>query len=290
MNFKHILSDIEKADPEVYERLSGRREVFKNFGSKVALAALPFAIGAMFNKAYGKTTDAVIDALNLALEFEYLEYTYYRQGTNTGGLIPANDMAGFKAIEAHEKAHVTFLINTIKSLGGVPFTPKNYTHPTTVAPYVPAAYDFTKGGTYTPFSDYKTFLILAQIFEDTGIHALQGQMPALLDNNAILTQAFQLLETEGRHAAYVRHVRRLAPISAPETPTPWISNNIPPTIPLQTYYTGEDNLMQNGINVSGLPNIYYNDGVMPKISATAAFDEPFDKTRVLSLIAPFKVI
>lgn len=290
MNFKHILNEIEKTDPEVYEKLSGRRQVLKNFGSKVALAALPFAIGSMFKKAYGQTTDAVVDALNLALEFEYLEYTYYRQANNTGGLIPSTDLPGFKAIEAQEKAHIDFLIDTITTLGGVPFVPKNYTHPTTVAPYVPAAYDFEMGGTYTPFSDYETFLILAQVFEDTGIHALQGQMSTLLSNNAILTQAFQLMEVEGRHAAFVRTVRRLDPINAPETPTPWITNNIPPTIPFQSYYAGEDNVEQYGVVIMNLPNINNPGGKSPQVAATAAFDEPYDRAKVLSLIAPFKVI
>ena len=76
MNFKNILREIEKTDPEVYERLSGRRQVLKSFSSKVAVAALPLAIGSLFKKAYGKTADAngVINALNLALEMEYFEY------------------------------------------------------------------------------------------------------------------------------------------------------------------------------------------------------------------------
>jgi hypothetical protein len=289
MNFKHILDEIEKSDPEVYERLSGRRQVFKSFGSKVALATLPFALGSVFKKAYGQTTDGVVNALNLALEFEYLEYTYYRQGNNTGSLIPVNDLPGFKVIEAQEKAHIDFLNTTITTLGGVPFKPNNFTAATTVAPYVPAAYDFNSGGAYTPFSDYKTFLLLAQVFEDAGLHAIQGQMSALLGNNPILTQAFQLQAVEARHAAFVRHIRRIAPINAPEQPAPWINNNIPPTIPLQSYYNGEDRTEQNGINLSAIQNPYYNNGTMPKISITAAFDEPFDKARVLSFIAPFKL-
>ncbi len=289
MDFKNILNEIEKSDPEVYERLSGRRQMFKSFGSKVALAALPFALGSLFKKAYGKTTDAVIDALNLALEFEYLEYTYYRQGNNTGSLIPPNDLPGFKVMEAQEKAHITFLNTTITTLGGVPFKPNNYTAPTTVMPYVPAAYDFNNGGNYTPFSDYKTFLLLAQVFEDTGLHAIQGQMSALLGNNPILTQAFQLQAVEARHAAFVRHIRRIAPINAPEEPAPWITNNIGPTPTFQYYYNGEDVTAQNGVVLSAIPNTYYNNGTMPKISVTAAFDEPFDKARVLSFIAPFKL-
>jgi len=289
MDFKHIITEIEKSDPEVYERLSDRRSVLKNFGSKVALAALPFAIGSLFNKAYGKSTDAVIDALNLALEFEYLEYTYYHQGNNTNSLIPSTDLPGFQVMESHEKKHINFLNTTITAMGGVPFKPKNFGAATTVAPYVPAAYDFTMGGVYTPFSDYKTFLLLAQVFEDTGIHAIGGQMQTLLSNNPVLTQAFQLQSVEARHAAFVRHIRRIAPINAPEEPAPWITNNIAPTIPFQSYYNGEDRLEQNGIVIETFTNSYYNNGQMPKISATAAFDEPFDKAKVLVLIAPFKL-
>ncbi len=287
MDFKHIISEIEKNDPEVYERLSTRRDALKGFGQKVALVALPFAIGSLFKKAYGKTTSAVTDALNLALEIEYMEYTYYRQGNNTGSLIPAADLPGFKKIEAQEKAHIDFLNKTITALGGIPFKPNNYTAATTVPPYVPAAYDFTAAGTYSPFSDYATFLILAQILEDTGVHALQGQMSILLADNAVLTQAMQMQAVEARHAAYVRTVRRLA--GAPEYPAPWISNNIPPTVALQPYYKDEDNVEHNGIIITTLPNTNYKTGGTPKISATAAFDEPFDRARINTLIKPFKL-
>lgn len=288
MNFKHILSEIEKSDPEVYEKLSGRREALKGFGAKVALATLPLALGSMFKKAYGKTTDAVVDALNLALEFEFMQYTYYRQANNTGGLIPANDANGFKAMELQEKKHVAFLEDTITAMGAVPFKPNNYSSPSTVHPYVPAAYDFSMGGTYTPFSDYPTFLIIAQVLEDTGIHALQGQMATFSGSNPLLVQAYQLQAAEARHAAFIRHIRRIDPINAVEEPAPWITNNIPPTIAFQPYYKGEDNLQQLGITITNLPNIYYNTGTMPKESATAAFDEGYSMEMVKSLIAPFK--
>lgn len=288
MNFRNILSEIEKTDPEVYERLSTRRNALSSFGSKVAVAALPLALGAMFKKAYGKTTDAVVDALNVALEFEYLEYTYYRQGNNTTSLIPSTDAPGFKVIENHEKQHVNFLNATITAMGAVPFTPKNFTDPTTLAPYVPAAYDFTSGGTYHPFADYKTFLLLAQVFEDTGIRAIAGQMPALSTNNELLIQAFQLQAAEARHSAFIRHVRRIAPILAPEEPAPWINNNIPPTIPFQPAYVGEDRVEQEGVVILSLPNSFSDNGSIPQISATAAFDEPLDKDKVMAIIKPYK--
>ena len=74
MDLKNILQEIEKADPEVYEKLSDRRGILKSFGSKVAVAALPFALGSLFKKVYGKNTDTVVAALNFARELEYFEY------------------------------------------------------------------------------------------------------------------------------------------------------------------------------------------------------------------------
>ncbi len=299
MNFKNILSEIEKSDPEVYERLSGRRQALKSFGSKVAVAALPLAIGSLFQKAYGKTADAngVINALNLALEMEYFEYNFYHTANSLPDLIPpssaypsGNDKAGFLTIEAHEKAHILLLNTVITTLGGVPFTPKYYSAAAANPLYVPSAYDFTGGGTIAAsvFNDYPTFLIMAQVFEDTGVHAYQGQMPSLFGNAGVLGQAFQIQSTEGRHAAHVRLLRRQSPISAPENPAPWINNNIPPTVALQNYYVGEENTLQiGGIDISTLADAYSTTGTVPLLSATAAFDEGMDSTTILSLIQPF---
>jgi hypothetical protein len=289
MSVKHIISEIEKTDAEVYEKISDRRDMLSSFGAKVALAALPFAIGSMFNKASAQTTDTVVDVLNMLLEMKFLKYTYYRQATNTGGLIPASEAPGFKAIENQEKMHVTFLENLITEMGGVPFKPKYYTASTTIHPYVPAAYDFTSGGKYVPFSDYASFLTLASVFEDTCIHAMQGQIVTLQTNNTVLQKIVSMQAVDGRHAAYTRLMRRLA-VNAPETPTPWIQNNIPPSIPLQKYYLGEDNTTQKGVDIAGLPNVYYDAGAMPMTAATAAFDEGYDKTTVMTLMAPFKKI
>lgn len=288
MNFSKILNELEQADPEVYERLSGRRQVLKSFGSKVAVAALPFAVGALFNKAYGKNTDAVVDVLNFALELEYLEYNYYHIANNTSVLIPTADKAGFVTIENHEKAHVNFLKTAITAMGGVPFTPKNYVATAPNPLHVPTAYDFTAGGTYHPFEDYATFLTLAAVFEDTGVHAYKGQLPVLLGNTAVLKQTFQIQSVEGRHAAHVRLLRRLA-VGAPEDPAPWITNDIPPFAQIKNYYKGENNTIQNGIDLLLLPDAYAIDGTVPEASATAAFDESKSKSDVMGFIAPFKL-
>lgn len=286
MNVKNILSEIEQTDPEIYEQVTGRRDVLKSFGSKVALASLPFAIGSLFsNKAYGKSTDVISDVFNFALQIKYLQYNFYHMGNNTGALIPVSDLAGFQTIEAQEAAQIGFLKTTVTGLGGVPFTPNHY-NPAALNPlFVPDGYDFTAGGTYSPFDNYKVFLQLAQVFEDCGVHAIKGQMSTVLGNAPALAQVMQLQCAEARHAAHVRVVRRF--IGSPENPAPWITNNIPPTIALQPFYVGEDNTTQNGVNIMNLEDQWDNSGTVPKISATAAFDESMDKPTVLSLLAPF---
>ena len=284
MDFKNILQEIEKADPEVYEKLSGRRHILKSFGSKVAVAALPLALGSFFKKAYGKTSDAtsVIDALNFALKLEYLEFNFYHTANNTGGLIPVGDQAGFQLAESHERAHIAFLNTTITTLGGTPYTPPN-NNSTTGNPYVPTSYDFTAGGTYHVFEDYPSFLTIAQALEDTGVRAYQGQIPNFIGNNSVLTAAMQISTVEGRHASFIRLVRRY--LGAVEQPAPWITNNIPPASAVQANYNGEENVIQKGIDITSLPGV--GGTMLSKEAASAAFDEPLDQATVTALIAPF---
>jgi len=283
MNIRNILREIEKTDAEVYERQSGRRDMLKSFGSKVAVAALPLAFGSMFRKAYGKTTTNYIDLLNYLLELEYFEYTFYRTANNTNGLIPAVDQPGFLTIEEHQKAHIDFLKDTISGMGGTPFVPNHYSDPTTNPPYVPAAYDFTQGGTYPVFSNYAAFLMLAQVFEDTGVRAYQGQISSVVQTD-LLTPILQLCATEGRHASFVRLIRRNS--GAVEVPAPWVTNDIAPADEFLPNYSGEANVQQLNVVTTALPGL---TGNVPQLSATAAFDEPLDSTTVLALLYPFKL-
>ena len=176
MNILNIIDSIEKVDPEIYGKLDSRRSVFTKagkFAGKVAVAAMPFALGDMFKKAYGGTNSTVLEILNYALTLEYLESSFYNIGINAAGLIPASDMAVFKQIAQHENAHVDFLTKVITTLG---------------TPAKKPNFDFSGGnakGTGTgPFADYKTnyqtFLALSQAFEDTGVRAYKGQAGGLI--------------------------------------------------------------------------------------------------------------
>src|SRR5215218_221582 len=111
MNLLKIISNIEKVDPEVYEKMSSRRGMFKHLsssGMKMAAAAVPVLLGSALNKAYAKSA-AVPDILNYALTLEYLEDEFYKAGLAASGLIPENRRAIFQQIGKHETAHVSFL-------------------------------------------------------------------------------------------------------------------------------------------------------------------------------------
>ena len=288
MNLKNILSEIEQTGPDAFEQIKGRRQVLKTFGAKVAVAALPLAISSVFNivKASGKITAITpADVLNYILTLEYFAYNYYHIGNNTGGLIPASDQAGFLTVENQKKAHINYLNATITALGGTPYTPKNY-DPSAANPLfvVSGAYDFTAGGTYAVFNDYPTFIMFAEVFEDTFVHGYIGQTSNALGNSTLLAQLLQMQSTTARHASYARLVRRfLGFASAPEHPAPWISNNIPPMASLQSYYNGEENFWQESQSITSLPAV---NGI-PMTAATAAFDEPLDAGTVLTSLTPF---
>ncbi|NML67389.1 ferritin-like domain-containing protein [Hymenobacter sp. RP-2-7] len=210
MNFFQILSDIEKVDPEVYERLDSRRQVFKHMsgvGQKLTAAALPLFVGAVFNKAYAQTNAglAVQDVLNFALKLEYLEMYFYQQRTALTG-ISATNMTALQTIATDEANHVTFLKSAIGAISGAVV----FADPTV------AAYDFSGGkGTGTgPFADWRTnpatYLALAQSFEDTGVRAYKGAAPlaSVMANKTVLTAALNIHSVEARHASHIRSMRR----------------------------------------------------------------------------------
>ncbi len=278
MNLKHILTEIEKVDPEVYERLDTRRSSLRSFsgiGKKIALTALPFALGGMFKKAYGQTNaiPSVVEILNYALTLEFLESEFYKAGVGTTGLIAASEMASFTIIRDHEIAHVADLQTTITALGGTPVTKPTF--------------DFTAGGAFANvFSNYDTFLAVSQTFEDTGVRAYKGQAnnANLMANNDVLDAALRIHSVEARHASHVRYVRRMK--NADTTIKGWITGNTPTVAAVAASYTGEDNTNQAGVMITSLPGV---SGTVSANAATEAFDEPLTMSAVLTIVDPFIV-
>ncbi len=285
MNFKHILSEIEKVDPEVYDRLDTRRSSLRSFsgiGKKIALTALPLALGGLFKKSYAQTSSGTFtdikDILNYALTLEWLESEFYKAATATAGLIPVGTPAvgAINTIRDHEVAHVAALQATITNLGGTPVTKPNF--------------DFTGGGAFPDvFTNYDTFLAVAQTFEDTGVRAYKGQAnnAALMANNDVLDAALRIHSVEARHASHVRYMRRVK--NADTTIKGWITGNTPTVAPVAASYAGEDNTTQGGsVVITSLTNSATGANFTTS-AATEAFDEPLTKDAVLAIVGPFIV-
>jgi rubrerythrin len=278
MNLFNIINEVEKVDPEVYDRTNDRRSAlkqFSGFAAKVAAVSVPFMFGSMFKKAYGQQTSSIIEVLNYALTLEYLERDFYVQAVQRGtALIPAADLPAFQLIRDHEAAHVNFLITAIQGAGGTPVTRPNF--------------DFTGGngnnsGPYaTVFTNYDTLLAVSQAFEDTGVRAYKGQAANLMSNKTVLTAALQIHSVEARHAAHIRLLRKNRGATNND---PWITGNNAGGIPgVANVYAGEENTTQAGIQITNINGLSIDAD-----DASEAFDEPLTMQQVLAIVDPFIV-
>ena len=279
MNLFDIFSEIETKDPEGYEQLTHRRDILKKFtgkAGKIAMTALPFAIGSLFENAYGgsgPSTSTVVGILNYALTLEYMEQGFYYKGLQSKTLIPDTlQYDTFITIRTHEEEHVAFLQTAIRSLGSTPV-------PSPVFDYT-AGSGSGNGPLADVFTNYETFLDLAQVFEDTGVRAYKGQAAALVGGGALLTAALNIHSVEARHASAIRQLRYA---NAFATVKPWITLGDPGiSSAFNTEYGGEQNLIQAGVNIVDINGFNVNDE-----AASEAFDEPLSSTRIHNIIAPF---
>ncbi|HUQ96244.1 MAG TPA: ferritin-like domain-containing protein [Chitinophagaceae bacterium] len=284
MNLQHIFTELEKTDPEVYQKLDTRRHAMRNFafaGKVLAAAAVPSLLGSMFKKAYGQTTTSIVDVLQYALTLEYLEAEFYSLAVAKGmALFPTEaGLGAFTTIRDHENAHVAFLKTAITSLSATPVAKPTF--------------DFSggKGSGNGPFKDaftnYDLLLAVAQVFEDTGVRAYKGQAANLISNNGVLQAALQIHSVEARHASHIRYMRRNKPSSLVSGDVkPWITlkdSNIPVTA-VQASYDGEEITNQATIE---LVNI--NGQMISAAAASEAFDEPLTMQAVLAIATPFIV-
>jgi len=273
MNIVNILEEIEKVDGEIYERISPRRAAMKDFfnlGKKISLAALPLAMGSMFQKAYGQSTPAAVtDVLNFALALEYLEYHFYNHALVAAPTltIPAGaPTAAITTIRNHELAHVNLLKGALGASARAEIT------------Y--AMTDFTANGTFPlVYSDYVTFLKVALGFEDTGVRAYKGQA-TVLKGNAVLTTALQIHSVEARHAS---HIRQMLAANGATGLKPWISlgaggiSNDTGVSAVDAVYARENTDVQAGITITGIAT-----GVT-KAAAVESFDEALPKAEVVAI-------
>lgn len=278
MIFQNIIEEIEKADPEFQERVSPRRAIIKNFGfygKRIALSALPFALGGLFKKAYGQTTNTVVDVLKFAFTLENLEAEFYKKGASTMGLIPSGTPAvgAINIIRDDEVNHVRLLSDTIKALSGSAPAPMSFSD-----------FDYTaKGNFNSVFSNYDTFLAVGQAFEDTGVRAYKGQAPNLMGtaNRGVLTAALNIHSVEARHASHIRQMRKAR--NSAINNKPWITGNDNGGLPAatQAVYNGEE------MQAAGLTGMTFGGVTLSANAVTESFDEPLTKDQVLTIVTPF---
>ncbi|RZK26886.1 MAG: ferritin-like domain-containing protein [Flavobacterium sp.] len=275
MNILKFLESL--ADESVLKTKGSRRdslEQFKAFGAKTAMAAVPFGLATAAlapQKAAAATAQAAetpTQALQLALTLEYLEDEFYRLALLAPGLIPTEDRVVFQQIADHEFDHVQFLKT---ALG-------------TNAPTKPV-FDFTVGGAFPTFTDYPTFLALAQAFEDTGVRAYKGQAGNLISEPQLLEYALQIHSVEARHAAEVRRLRNRLNLADQKG---WITGNDRGTLPVETQpvYNGEDNVLQAGFNTA---TVQLRDGASGAGAGSESFDEPLTGAQATAIASLFIV-
>ncbi|MDQ4140016.1 MAG: ferritin-like domain-containing protein [Bacteroidota bacterium] len=274
MNIHNLLTQIEKVDPEVYDRLDSRRAVFKHFagfGKKLAAAAVPLAFSSMLNKAYGQTNRSVTDVLKFAYLLENLEAEFYKQAAATNIFATPAGKTAFETIRNHEVAHVNFLKTALGA---------------DAPSYSADSFDFDAGGALggKTFTDYATMLAVAQAFEDTGVRAYKGQAGFLISNNDVLQAALQIHSIEARHAAHIRRMRRDM-ATMPADQKPWITGKDRGGLPalIQPIYDGEELTTQATIKITGT----FGGITISEAAASEAFDEPLTTEQVTAIVTPF---
>lgn len=250
---------LDSLDPDLLAATLDRRAAVSGLGNfaatALAAASVPLALGLFSRRAWaqGSLPQGIKDVLNFALTLEYLEAAFYQQGLAASGLIPAGARPVFEQISQHEDAHVALLRSV---LGADAVTSPSF--------------DFTARGSFPDvFSNYTTFLALAQGFEDTGVRAYKGQAGALISNNSVLTVALQIHSVEARHASQVRRMR---------TQKGWITGSTTDVSALAAVYANDGTTMQAGVETAAFVSAQ---------AASEAFDEPLSKQAVLDIAGLF---
>lgn len=278
MNLLNLLQKLEKVNTGADQSLSLRRAAirqFFKFASKVTFASLPLAFGPVAKKANAQTsTRTTEEVFQFALQLEYLAADFYTLALATPGLIPAG--AAYNQITNildHENKHVAFLSAALQSLE--------------VVPVAKPTFDFTGGKGLTPgpfadvFSNYNSFLAVAQALKDTTVRAYKGQIAELIGAPDSVTAAFNIHSVEARHASHIRQMRKSNGIDV----KPWITGKEEGAgSVILAAYEGEEVDIQGGIKLTGI------NGLPVSLSAaTESFDQPLTKVQVLAIIDPFLV-
>ena len=146
------------------------------------------AIGPYVNHALAQSAAGDIEVLNFALTLELLEAAFYERALKEVEL--SSDVRGMaQTFGQHESDHVSAIKETINGLGGKPDKAPSFSF---------------------PLKDERSFLVLAQTLEETGVSAYNGAA-VQIRSPEVLAAAGQIVQIEARHAAAIRTALSQAP-------------------------------------------------------------------------------
>lgn len=267
---------LETLDPEIRARLAQRdaeiaqgASVTRVTAAGLAMASVPVALAALSRDVFaqGGLPANVVSILNFALMHEYMESTLYNYGLSPHfQVVPGEDIPLFQTIQAHENLHKQYLLATLGSQAvREPF------------------FDWSGGGgTYNgpyhaAFYDYDEFKALSQSFEDLGVRMYKGLASTLMGQQPLLLATLQIHSVEARHACEVRRLRGNFLDNVPNRG--WITGNETDISLTSAFYAGEENTVQDGIDITTLG---FN-----ALDASEAFDEPMTMQQVQATLTPF---
>ncbi len=230
---------------------SSRRSFFSSLGKFTAVAAGAGLLAAKSPQAQAQnsapSTATIIEVLNFALNFEYLEANLYRNVTGAGPLSPqlgntgapvtglpgqlnldAVTLATFQNLVSDETAHITLLRAGITELGGIPINQP--------------AIDYSLGGTAS-ITTQAQLLATSRQFTEVGNGAYTGGAALLIANTYVLTIAGQILGAEAQHLGGINALCNFQGVTSPAVnsldyppvnPSRFFSVN-PTTLPLDQF-------------------------------------------------------
>lgn len=264
MNFNDIINDLA-ANPGELEKKDDRRGMLKGIGSKLAAAAVPFALGSLFtNEAHGQSKETINNVLNYILKNEQIIDKILSDAMKVDGLVPSEFRTQFETIHANNRAHMQLIKEEMAKIGGVPVE------------IDPAKVDYA-GGSGSGGQFYKAmtvtddFLVLMQVLTETILRIYKGQIYEVLSDKYVVRMLSCIHSAKARQSAFIRYMRNYW---MGEPVKPWITNTESDTDnpSAQTAYAGESNTIHAGIQT-----VRINGLDITQEWATQAFDEPFNK-------------
>jgi len=236
-----------------------RRRFFSTLAAAGAIAAISGTFHGSRAEAQAAAMPSIIDVLNFALNFEFLEAEFYSYGS-TGISLAANvaASAGSKtpliassptitasnvlnpptvtltgnqqvivaALLQDEAHHIAGLQAAILGLGGTPITEPSI--------------DFSAGGTIPAITTNTAYFAAARQFTALGNSAYAGAAASLIGNTTILETASQILGAEAQHLGAVNYLCITLGITTPSPDAQIDAQDVAP----------------NSILASGVPAIF----------------------------------